>query len=43
MQEAHNYLAIQKEEFAAKLLKIKKQKEFLEATSTSTSSFDQSQ
>lgn len=41
MQEAHNFLATQKEKFAAKLLKIKKQKEFLEATSASTSSFDQ--
>ena len=42
MQEAHSFLATQKEEFAAKLLKIKKQKEFLEATSTPISSFDQS-
>ncbi len=42
MQEAHNFLSSQKEEFASKLLKIKKQKEFLNATIQHPSSFDQS-
>lgn len=40
MQEAHKFLTTQKEEFAAKLLKIKKQKEFLNSTIQHTSSFN---
>ena len=42
MQEAHKFLTAKKDEFASKLVKIKKQKEFLNATMAKTSSFDQS-
>lgn len=42
MQEAYKLLKLKKDQTASNLLKIKKQKEFLQATSTSTSSFDQS-
>lgn len=42
MQEAYTILKSKKDQAASNLLKIKKQKEFLQATSTSTSKFDQS-
>ena len=42
MQEAHLFLSSKKDELASKLIKIKKQKEFLNSTMTKSSSFDQS-
>ena len=42
MQEAHDFLSAKKDELASNLVKIKKQKEFLNSTITKTSSFDQS-
>lgn len=42
MQEVHNYLSAKKEDYASKLIKIKKQKAFLNANAVQSSSFDQS-
>ncbi len=42
MQEAHAFITSEKEKAAANLLKIKKQKAFLNSTSSQNSSFDQS-
>ena len=42
MQEAHAFLSAKKDELASRLVKIKKQKEFLNSTMSKTSSFDQS-
>jgi len=42
MQEAHTFLKCEKERTATILLKIKKQKAFLDSTSSQNSSFDQS-
>ncbi len=42
MQEAYKLLKLKKDHAAASLLKIKKQKEFLQTTSTAKTSFDQS-
>jgi len=42
MQEAHTLLTKEKETLATKLLKIKKQKEFINSNIKHTSSFDQS-
>ena len=42
MQEAHTFVKSEKERTASILLKIKKQKAFLNATSSQNSSFDQS-
>jgi uncharacterized membrane protein YvbJ len=42
MQEAHTFLKSEKEKTAAILLKIKKQKAFLNSTSSQKPSFDQS-
>lgn len=41
MQEAHNLLSSKKDALASKLVKLKKQKEFLSSTLLKTSSFDQ--
>lgn len=42
MQEAHTFMTLEKDKAASILLKIKKQKAFLNATSSQNSSFDQS-
>ena len=42
MQEAHDFLTSQKEKLATNLLKIKKQKEFLDTANKRFSSFDKS-
>lgn len=42
MQEVHNFLNNKKNDCASKMLKIKKQKEFLNSTAKSRPSFDQS-
>ena len=42
MQEAHDFLTSQKEKYATKLLKIKKQKEFLNTSMKHPTSFDKS-
>lgn len=42
MQEAHNFLTRKKDEYASKLVKLKKQKEFLNSSINTPSSFDQS-
>lgn len=42
MQEAHNLLTQEKDILASKLLKIKKQKEFINSSIIQRSSFDQS-
>ena len=42
MQEAHTLLTSEKDRISSVLVKIKKQKEFLNATSTLRSSFDES-
>lgn len=41
MQEAHNFLSAEKDKLAGKLVKIKKQKEFLNTAAMKHSSFDQ--
>ena len=42
MQEVHNFLNREKNNYASKLVKLKKQKEFLNTTVKKQSSFDQS-
>ena len=42
MQEVHNFLNQEKGSYASKLVKLKKQKEFLNTTVKKYSSFDQS-
>jgi len=42
MQEAHNFLLHEKNDMATKILKIKKQKEFIATNTPIKSSFDQS-
>ena len=42
MQEVHDYLTSKKNDYASKLVKIKKHKEFLNANSVKQTSFDQS-
>lgn len=42
MQEVHNFLSKKKNDYASKMLKIKKQKEFLNTTAKKQPSFDQS-
>ena len=42
MQEAHTHLNKEKDILASKILKIKKQKEFINSSIKQTSSFDQS-
>jgi len=42
MQEVHSFLSKQKNDYASKMLKIKKQKEFLNSAVKKRPSFDQS-
>jgi len=42
MQEAHKFLTEKRDKYASNLIKIKKQKEYINYTSNKSSSFDQS-